>query len=252
RLTTGGRIFMGAIGGDAYVRPSARRRGVATAMHKALLDRMANEGVDVMFGPPVATNLRALERAGSRVITHVRRYVRPGWVHVALHQLSRLRAAGSVRLEPLEDHRRDIDLIFERSVDPEHIIAMRDAAYCQWRFSESPSFVQQMFVVMHETRPLGLCVLERKDKRVAIVDLVAPEADYGRVLQAVLRASGATSFVLQLNARGPFVGEVIRAGLWPREGKPFQVLATTNCPPAVFDPSRWYYTWGDGDVERLL
>ena len=252
KLTTGGRVFMGAIGGDAYVRPFARRRGVATAMHKALLERMENEGIAVMFGPPVATNLRALERAGSRVVTHVRRYVRPGWVHVALRELSRLRGGRSVRLDPVVDHSRNVDRIFERTRDPRYVLAVRDAAYCRWRFAENPSLVQQMFVVTHGGRPLGLCVLEQRDKRVAIVDLVAPEADYGRVLQGVLEVSGATSFVVQLNARGPFVDEVIRAGLWPREGKPFQVMATTNCPPEVFEASRWYYTWGDGDVDRVL
>lgn len=252
RLMTGGRMFMGAIGGDAYVRPSARRRGVATAMHKALLERMANEGVDVMFGPPEPNNLRALERAGSQVITQVRRYVRPGWVHAALRPLSRLRGGGSARLEPIADSQRHVDMIFERTVDPTHVIAVRDAAFYRWRYAENPSLVQQPFVVTHEGHPVGLCVLERKDKRVAIVDLVAPKVDYGRVLQAVVRVTGATSFVVQLNERGPFVDDVVRASLWPREGKAFQVLATANCPASILDASRWYYTWGDGDVDRLL
>ncbi len=252
RLITGGRVFMGAIGGDAYVRLKARRRGVATAMHQALLERMHNEGVDVMFGPPEANNLRALERAGSRVITTARRYVRPGWVHAALRPLSRLRSHHDVRLEPIDKEDRRVDTLFDRSMDPSLVAVVRDAAFFRWRYVENPSLVQQAFVVTHDRRAIGICVLERKDKRVAIVDLLAPVDAYGQVLAAALGAFDATSFVVQLNERGPFVEEVIRLGLWPREGKAFQVLATKNCPSNAFDASRWYYTWGDGDLDRVL
>jgi GNAT superfamily N-acetyltransferase len=252
RLMTAGRSFLGAIGGDAYVKPAARRRGVATAMHKALHERMKDEGVDVMFGPPVANNLRALERAGSRVITNVCRYVRPGWVHAALRPFTRLRLGRAVRLEPLAEYERQAEAIFERTIDPAHVIAVRDRAFLRWRFLENPSQVQQAFVVKHEQRALGVCVLEQKDKRLAIVDLLAPAAEYARVLQAAVEATDATSFVLQLNEAGPFANELRLAGLWLRERKPFQVLATTNSEPNLFDASRWYYTWGDGDLDRVL
>jgi len=252
RLMTNGRTFLGAMGGDAYVRPSARRRGVATAMHKALLERMKNEGVDVMFGPPMPNNLRALERAGSRIVAHVRRYVRPAWLHTALRPLSHLRFGRTARLEPITEGDRHVEAIFERTVDPAHVIAVRDAAFFKWRFGENPALVQRAFVVMHEHRAIGVCVLERKDKRVAIVDLIAPANDYGRALQVAIAASDASSFVVQLNEQGPFAKELLGAGLLPRERKPFQVLATTNHEPNIFDASRWYYTWGDGDLDRVL
>lgn len=252
RLITEGRVFMGAIGGDAYVRPKARRRGVATAMHQALLEFMHEEGIDVMFGPPEADNLRALERAGSRAITTVRRYVRPGWVHAALRPLARLRSPRAMRLEPIEKDDRRVDAVFERSLEPALVAVVRDASFFRWRYLENTSLVQQAFVVTHERRPMGICVLERKDKRVAVVDLMAPADVYGQVLAAALGAFEATSFVVQINEQGPFVDDVMRLGLWPREGKPFQILATTNCPTNAFNGSRWYYTWGDGDLDRVL
>lgn len=252
RLMTRGRTFLGAMGGDAYVRPSARRRGVATAMHKALLERMKDEGVDVMFGPPMPNNLRALERAGSHVIAHVRRYVRPAWLHTALRPLSRFSLSRPARLEPITEGDRHVEAIFERTVDPSHVIAVRDAAFFKWRFAENPSLAQRAFVVMYERRALGVCVLERKDKRAAIVDLFAPASDYGRALQVAVAVSDASSFVVQLNEQGPFANELRGAGLLPRERKPFQVLATTNNEPNIFDASRWYYTWGDGDLDRVL
>lgn len=252
RLMTAGRVFLGAIGGDAYVKPAARRRGVATAMHKALHELMKKEGVEVMFGPPVPNNLRALERAGSRVITNVCRYVRPGWVHAALRPFSRLHAGRSTRLEPLAENERLAEVVFEQAVEPTQVIAVRDAAYFRWRFAENPSRMQRVFVVKNEARAMGVCVLEQRDKRVAIVDLLAARTEYSRVLQAAIAATDATSFVVQLNEEGPFADELRLAGLWPRERKPFQILATTNREPNLFDASRWYYTWGDGDLDRVL
>lgn len=252
RLMTAGRMYLGAMGGDAYVKPTARRRGVATAMHKALHERMRKEGVEVMFGPPVPNNLRALERAGSRVITNVCRYVRPGWVHAALRPFTRLRTSRSVRLEALEGNERHAEAVFEQALDPMQVIAVRDAAFFRWRFVENPSRVQRAFVLKNEQRALGVCVLEQKDKRLAIVDLVAPRVEYSRVLQAAIAATDATSFVMELNEEGPFADELRLAGLWPRERKPFQVLATTNREPNLFDASRWYYTWGDGDLDQVL
>jgi GNAT superfamily N-acetyltransferase len=252
RLLAGGRELLGAIGGDAYVRPAARRRGVATAMHEALLERMRNEGVDLMFGPPELRNLRALERVGSRVITYVRRYVRPAPLHDVLRPVSWFAAGRHTRLEPITDRDRRIDAIFERAVDSSHVMPIRDATFFTWRFAHGPSSAQRAFIIMSERQPIGACVLERRDHRAALVELLAPEADYGRCLHAAMAASGARSLIVQLNERGPFTSELRWAGLLPRERKPFQVLATTSREPSIFDASRWYYTWGDGDLDRVI
>jgi len=252
RLVAAGRPLMGAIGGDAYVRPSARRRGVATAMHQALLERMKNEGVDVMFGPPVPHNLRALERVGSRVITHVRRYVRPAFLHDVLRPVSWFGAGRTARLDPVAQRDRRIDAIFDRTVNASHVLAVRDATFFTWRYGNSPSSVQRAFVVVHEHRSIGVCVLEQKHNRVALVDLLAPAEDYARTLHAAVYASRARSFVVQLNEHGPFASELRFTGLLPRERKPFQVLAATSREPSIFDASRWYYTWGDGDLDRVM
>jgi len=252
KLTTNGRVFLGAIGGDAYVRPSARRRGVATAMHKALHARQTAEGVELMFGPPEPPKIPPHPRAGSRIITHVRRYVRPAWLHAFAGPLSRMGRLRRVRLESIAEGDRRLDAIFERALDPAHVTAVRDAAYFKWKYLENPASIQRPFVVTHEHRPIGICVLERKDKRVAIIDLVASAKDYARTLLAAMSAHEASSFVFQLNDRGPFAEELHWAGLLPRERKPFQVLATTSREPNIFDASRWYYTWGDGDMDQLL
>ena len=69
RVLVKGEVRIGAIGGDGYVRPAYRRRGVATALHRACLALMeenlrAGAGVEFMYGAPEPHNLGALERAG--------------------------------------------------------------------------------------------------------------------------------------------------------------------------------------------
>ena len=66
KVSVDGRLRLGAMGGDGYVRPAFRRRGLATALHAASRAAMRAEGVEFMFGPPLPHNLGALVKAGSR------------------------------------------------------------------------------------------------------------------------------------------------------------------------------------------
>src|SRR6185369_10435684 len=76
RVQVGSRVLTGAIGGDAYVTPRFRRRGLATDLHRLALASM-DDGLSFMFGPPEPNNLRALLTAGSTITGAVRRYARP-------------------------------------------------------------------------------------------------------------------------------------------------------------------------------
>lgn len=251
RMLIAGRTHLGAVGGDGYVRPSARRRGIATAMHKAALETMREVGVEIMFGPPEPHNLRALERAGARVVAHVRRYVRPRLLQSLLGPLGRLASRGG-RLDPIEGRDSRVDTIFDRAVDNAVVTPVRDAAHYAWRFADSPAGAQHAFVVLRHDKPLGLCVLERSEGRVAVVDLFARPVDFVDALSIAAATSGAASLVTQLNDRGPHAVSLLRAGFFAREGKPFQVHACEGMDPAVFEASRWYHTWGDGDLDRVL
>jgi len=248
KLLVAGKTRLGAIGGDGYVRPSARRRGVATALHRASLRAMQEEGIEAMFGPPEPYNLRALERAGARIVTHVRRYARPKLVQNLLRPFARR----TVHLEAITGHDKRVDEVFSRVADDRLVIPVRDAAFYAWRFVSSPAGRQRAFVVNEHEKPVGLCVLEPRSGRVAVVDLFAAPADYGRILRALASTSEALSMVVQLNERGPGAAKLAGAGFFPRERKPFQVLARHDATPALLDASRWYYTWGDGDLDQVL
>ncbi|MDI1447327.1 GNAT family N-acetyltransferase [Polyangium sp. 6x1] len=251
RMLIAGRVRLGSVGGDGYVRPSARRRGIATAMHCATLERMRDDGIEIMYGPPEPHNLRALERAGARVVCHVRRFSRPRVLQSLLGPLGRLVARGA-RLAPIEGRDARVDQVFERAVDDTVVTPVRDAVHYAWRFVDSPARAQRAFVVLRHDKPLGLCVLERAGRRAALVDLFAHPNDFGDALSIIASSSGADSLVTQLNDRGPHAKHLGRAGFFAREGKPFQVHAREGTDPAVFDGRRWYHTWGDGDLDRVL
>jgi RimJ/RimL family protein N-acetyltransferase len=252
RIMVAGRMRMGSIGGDGYVRPVARRRGVATTMHRAVASYMRDEGVELMFGPPEPYNLRALERAGARVVTHVRRYARPHAVHGLLRRFSRLGSRNAVRLAPIEGCDKRVEEVWERSVDKTMVAPVRDAAHYAWRFAASPAGAQRAFAVLEGNRTAGVCVIERKEGRAAVVDMLAPADSFTRLLRAVSDACDEASLMTQLNEQGPAAAGLISAGFLPRESKPFQVFAASDVDPALFDAARWYYTWGDGDVDRVL
>jgi hypothetical protein len=68
---------VGSIGGDCYVEPRVRRRGVATALHRASFAELGEAGVEFMFGAPTEHNLLALIKAGSHLVTYVECWVFP-------------------------------------------------------------------------------------------------------------------------------------------------------------------------------
>src|SRR5262249_1133052 len=74
RVIVDGAERRGSMGGDCFVEPAARRRGLATRLHLQSFADMHTLGVDFMYGPPVPNNLAALVKAGSKVVTGFKRW----------------------------------------------------------------------------------------------------------------------------------------------------------------------------------
>ena len=253
RVQVEGVVRTGAIGGDGFVRPAHRRRGVATALHAACLEAMRSgsaDEVEFMYGGPVPNNLKALERAGSRVISSLCRHVRPR----VLHRFTRRLDRGRITLDPLVSSDRRVAEVFERCSGSAAILPVRDPAHYEWRFGATPARAQQAFAVMQRGRAIALCALERSPGRVALVDFLAPPDEHAGTLWATADALGEVEVLTMANLRAPASTSLWRAGFAPRESKGFQVLAPPDHPAqkALFDPKRWYYQWADGDLDRLF
>jgi GNAT superfamily N-acetyltransferase len=272
-VQVGTRRTMGAVGGDAFVLPPFRRRGVARALHRLALQSF-DQQLSFMFGPPEPHNLLALLQAGARVVGSVRRYRRPfslagfGRAGLLLAPASRVShrllapARSPWTIAPLgPDPDSRVDVVWSQVaavVARDHLVVpVRDAAFYAWRFGLCPANRQHGYAVLDERdRPVGLVALERsEDGRVGIVDFTCtPEASWG-VLGAVLYACRDASAVdIEIHVPARRLQATLAALLFvprPRATKGFQVQAREN-DPLIVRPSAWSYMWGDGDVERVL
>lgn len=252
RVMVRGEERLGSMGGDGYVRPAFRRRGLATALHHACLSAMREDGIEFMFGPPEPYNLRALLKAGSRIVTDVRRFVRPRPAQRLSRLVTRLLGRSEATLSAIGEHDRRVADVWEEVAASKAVVPVRDAAHWAWRYAASPSRAQHAYAVVRGPRTIAVCALERRGDRAAIVDLMAPADRFAEAARAVAGACGAEAVETQLNPRGPGGDALARAGFFGRQQKPFQVLAPGAAPEALFDPDAWFYTWGDGDVDEVL
>jgi GNAT superfamily N-acetyltransferase len=261
RVVVDGALRTGAIGGDGYVRPAFRRRGVATALHQACRETMRGahdrgdpEAVEFMFGAPMPENLEALEQAGTRTITSLRRYTRPRPVDRVFRVLGRLGRRRPARLVDLSGPDRRVAEIWERACMSAGVMPVRDPTHYAWRFGRSPSGAQRPYAVVEGGRTLAVCALERRGRTIAMIDFLAPPDHHTEALRATANATDAELLTTQVNEAGPTTGDLWRAGFFARERRHFQVLAPEGHPAArtLFDPTSWYSTWGDADVDRIL
>lgn len=264
RLSVSGRERLGSIGGDGYVRPHFRRRGIATALHRATLHHMAEAGIELMYGPPEPHNLAALVRAGSRVVCQLRRFVRPldpnrlaPWGAYLSPMRRWLRPSRSpLKLRQFSPtYERYVDTLWERSASDLSIAPVRDSAFYSWRFSRCPSGKQRAYLILDGGEAIAACALERNGQRTVILDILAPRKAYEMALEAIASfCRDDAALEIRLNERGPIASLLWRQGFVPRDRKAFQVLVRDGHPRAeeLCRPRDWYYTTGDGDVESVL
>lgn len=249
-------VHLGSIGGDGFVRPKFRRRGVATALHRACLDSMNGASIEFMFGAPEPSNLGALLKAGSRAVTRLRRYSRPRGLHAMLRSMGHFGPHPRVELVPLDLHdARARDLVDLMSTSDEGRVApIRDADHYAWRFGETPSRAQRAFLVTMGGKPAAMCALERSHGVVAVLDLVAPKGRHLQALRAIADAAGGEALSILANDASPEAHTLWQAGFFPREAKTFQVLAPWSqaFSRPLQEAHRWVYFWGDGDVDKIL
>jgi GNAT superfamily N-acetyltransferase len=258
RVVVKGEVRMGAIGGDGYVRPAFRRRGVATALHRACLALMEESllrgsGVEFMYGGPEPTNLVALERAGSRTITRLRRYSRSGPLQALFRLGGAMRGRSRTRLAPLEGADARVGEVFVGAAAGAAILPVRDPEQYAWRF-RTPSRAQHPFAVMEGDTVTAICALERKGTQVAVIDFLAPREGWSATLRSAANAAGGDTLTTITTDGSPSAVDLLYAGFVPREGKGFQVLAPIDHPalPTLLNPASWQYVWADGDLDHVL
>jgi GNAT superfamily N-acetyltransferase len=263
RLLVDGRETAGALGGDGFVHPKFRRRGIGGAMHRASAAGMADAGIEVMFGTPMPANATPLAGAGARDVTNTVRYVRVLDAH-ALHLPGLLGDLATpfvaplptrARLEPMLPNDARVDELWRETAPELGIATVRNAQFFTWRYLDSPSRRQHAFVVMHRHEPIGAVALEIIGRRLRLVDVLAPATAWPRVLRAVGSfGRGLDSIEFKTTERNSRQYQLWRHGWVGRDTKPLNILLPPGEPNAqvYYDANRWYFTWAESDLDFAL
>ena len=260
-----GAIVRAALGGDGFVRPKFRRRGIGGLLHEASRRDMPVHQLGCMYGAPGAPNVTPLKHGGSREVGQVARWVRPvdgtalGIEFPPFDRLVRsaLRPRRSSELVPMAPHDVRVDIVWEAARTALRLALVRDAAFYTWRFLESPSQQEQAFVIIGSGKPIGVCALELTEggKNLRIVDLITLPEAWRESLRAIARHAADRTTVrtvdLKLMVLDGRSRAMWRAGYIEREAKPFLVMIPTGGDRRFLDPDRWFYGGADSDLDSL-
>ena len=260
RLWLDGAQVRAALGGDGYVRPAFRRRGLGGLLHDASRRDMEKHAIGCMYGAPGAMNLSPLKHGGSREVGHVTRFVRPVRVGPSIvgdlvARASRPRFAAE--LHPIAPQDPRIDDVWTEARRELRLAAVRDAAFYTWRFREAPAQREPAYVIVDDHVAIGACALESMQggAELHIVDLVAIPGHWHTCLRAIVRHAiehtRARTVSIKLFAYDGRSRMMFRSGFLERESKPFLVMIPKDGDRRFVDPQRWFYCGADSDLDRL-
>ena len=264
RLWLDGREVRAALGGDGYVRPAFRRRGLGGLLHDASRLAMPSADIGCMYGAPGAMNVTPLKHGGSRELGHVSRWARPlrgRALHVHAPLLDRaitaaLRPRFTAELEPIVPHDPRVDEVWAQARTVLRLAAVRDAAFYTWRFLDVPGRAATPYVILSRGRAIGSCALElvTESRTMRIVDLVAVPGMWHAAFQAISRfcadETTADTLDIKLLSVDGRRRAMWRSGFVEREKKPFLCMIPSGGDRRFLDGQRWFYTGADSDLER--
>ena len=252
RLQLDGEIVRAALGGDGYVRPKFRRRGLGGLLHDASRQAMPAHRIGCMYGAPGAMNLTPLKHGGSREVGSVARFVRP----LRLRGISTA-VPSRYRLDPMNPGDARIDLVWQQARKELRLASVRDAAFYTWRFLDAPAQREPAFVIVGPDGAIGGCSLESMNdgRELHIVDLVAVPGHWHTCLGAITahaaRTTRAQTVSIKLFALDGRRRHMWRSGFLERDGKPFLCMIHKDGDRRFLDPMRWFYCGADSDLDHL-
>jgi hypothetical protein len=263
RLILDGHEQHAALGGDGYVRPAFRRRGLGGLLHDAARLAMPEHRIGCMYGAPGAMNLTPLKHGGSREVGHVARWLRPlrgAALGVRAAQLDRvlgalLRPRFAHDVVPMVRQDERVDEVWRAFAPSVRLAAVRDATFYTWRFLDAPARTQEPLVIVDHGRPIGAGAVEvMEGTSLRIVDLIAVPGAWRRCLSALAKHAaerGLRHVDVKLMALDGRRRAMWRAGFAERDSKPFLVVIPKGGDRRFLDPMRWFYGGADSDLDSL-
>ncbi len=276
-----GRERTGSIGGDCYIEPRVRRRGLATRLHRASLEGMKAHGVDFMYGPPNPNNFSALIKAGSNHVGAFKRWVRPldgrivyraafgsapsrieeriaSLPVLVLDRITRASAEG-LTLKPIAEFGSDFNALFERVAASRSICCARDRDYLAWRYLFGPTRRQIPFAIKRESALVAFVALEFEGEQAVIIDLFT--ANDAKLIDSTLQllldhtsSQGCSSLEISCTTDSIITPRLRRLGFLGRSERGFQVAVSDDDPQiaTLLEPENWFFTASDQDMDTFF
>jgi GNAT superfamily N-acetyltransferase len=275
---------------DAMVSPSFRKRGIFTGLDDECAETAGRRGVPACFATAGRQSHHGFLKNGWREIGPYRTWIA---LFDTRRSLARRFGGASALLAPfvavglaVGGKRPRLELgghavlptprfddrftaLFEATKARLPLVGVRDAAWLNWRYVDTPTRKHRAFAILRGDALVGYVVTEDGEKNGYVVDLLgqdeAAEDAALRAGLADLRARGLPLAYVQAPRCPPLERLFARNGLFPHpKRQPFRfvtpfIVRTFPTPPHVrvpgqkvlLDPASWYILDGDRDVEHM-
>ena len=290
RMTIAGRPFVGTQASDAMVDVPFRKRGIFTSLDDRCAEAAGAEGAPVCFAVAGRQSMHGFLKNGWRDIGTWQTWIgvldpaallgaklpralaRLGGVAVSLGLAltgRRPRSGVAPGFGPIERFDSRADALFDDVKEDLPIAGVRDAAWLNWRFVDTPTGRHRCFALHRdgrEGRLDGWIVVEDALGRGWVVEILGRDADAEDLLLrgafAHLRERGNPMVFLSTIPCARVESMLRRNGMFPHpRKKPFKNATPTiirvlredldPSPSTLLDPTQWYLFDGDRDVEHM-
>lgn len=287
-MTNAGRPFVGTQASDAMVDVRFRKRGIFTGLDDACAAAAAEDDVPVCFAVAGRQSMHGFLKNGWQVIGTYRTWVavldparllggrlpKPlaaaagALVGLGLSLFGRRPRTGAPdpAFQPLVRFDAAADLLWERVKGDLPIAGVRDHAWLNWRYVDTPTKKHRCFAVVRDGRQDAWVVVEDSFGRGYVVDLLGRDAaaEDAALRGALrhLRERGNPMVFLSTLPCARIEAMLRRNGMFPhprekpfRNATPMIVRVLRDdldpSPAELTDPTRWYILDGDRDVEHV-
>ena len=276
-----GKERMTAAAGDFVVDPRHRAYGPGVALQQAAVSSCKPDGFAYLYGLPTSKSAAVQRRARYRVIGHAHRLTRLLRTGPYLDRWSPLRVVRSLsdtldallrlgaketryrvpptfELEKVSTFDPRFDDLWGHASPPRPILTVRDSAYLNWRFAQSPerTYTTYALVRRESDEVHGYIVTRPLENAVQIVDFLV--RDFHNTADVLLslflrvqRKLGHAAVSVTYFGGREFVKKLLEFGFLTRDREAI-VLAyfPPDSPDADFfsDPENWYLFEADTDT----
>jgi len=280
------RVVLGCYGGDTFVDPKFRRKGIAKELHNVSLKEMGEYGINFQLGFPNDPNFGAFIKAGAchpgefkkatlllksdplfkrlnlnqKLVKSLSRMGNPFLALYLRYKMSDFNSPnGEIKKIAKFDSR--FDELNKEIISSFNVASIRDSVYLNWRFFKKPLRVHEVYSYEQNGKLHGYAVLEYNSQSCSSFDfyLRNEEEIIRNFLFEIIRVSNSKnqqSINMLINPKGPYSKVLSKCGfkmLKHNVGKNFMILNSENNKYIQYlnKLENWYLTSADYDLEAL-